>query len=59
MIEIIGGLMMMSGGGLMVAASVPLGRVPGPNALALAAALASTPLPPPDEQLDALVASIA
>lgn len=59
MIEIIGGLLMMSGGGLLVGASIPLARGGTRVSAEVAAALPYTPVvaaTPPDMQalLDAL-----
>jgi hypothetical protein len=55
--EIVGGLMMVSGGGMMLGAGLRLAQ-PVRFVAELLAVLPSTPLPPPDPKLDELVASI-
>ena len=58
MIDLVAGLLMMSGGGLMLGAAVPLARARDRFSTELVAALPHTPLPAPDPGLEQLLASI-
>lgn len=57
MTDLVGGLMMVSGGSMMVGAGLRLAQ-PVRFVAELLGTLPSTPLPPPDPELEQLVATI-